>query len=266
MNRLVWVTDIHLDCLTLDQIQQFCRTIMEHRPEAVLIGGDIGDATSTPSFLKMLAEELSCPIYFVLGNHDYYHDSVHAVRERITKCSRQSEQLHWLPIVGVVRLTDDTCLIGQGGWADGRCGDYLNSTVMLNDYRLIEDLAGLDPVARLKVLNKLGDEAATFLQDQIQTAVADYRQVILLTHVPPFKEACWYQGNMADDNWLPHFSCKAVGDQLLQLMAKYPKCKMTVLCGHTHNSGVVTMLPNLVVKTGAAEYGQPIVQEILIVE
>ena len=145
-------------------------------------------------------------------------------------------------------------------------GDYLNSTVMLNDYRLIEDFAGLDQVARLKVLNRLGDEAAAFLHDQIQFAVANYRELILLTHVPPFKEACWYQGWVADDYWLPHFSCKVVGEVLMQLMQKNQNCKMTVLCGHTHNAGFVKMLPNLVVKTGEAVYGQPRLQEVLIVE
>ena len=266
INRLAWVTDIHLDFLTVEAIQTFCHTIIENRPEAVLVGGDIGDATSITSYLKMLAGELPCPIYFVLGNHDYYHNSISAVRNEITAFSSQSEQLNWLPATGVVRLTDHTCLIGHDGWSDGRLGDYLNSTVMLNDYLLINDLAGLDPVARLQVLNRLGDEAAGFLHDQIQAAVTNYSQVILLTHVPPFKEACWYQGRVADDNWLPHFSCKAVGEVLMQLMQKNQHCKMTVLCGHTHSSGFVKMLPNLVVKTGAAIYGRPSLQEVLIVE
>jgi predicted MPP superfamily phosphohydrolase len=266
INRLAWVTDIHLDFLTFEEIQAFCHKILDSHPDAILIGGDIGNAETIITFLKILASDLPCPIYFVLGNHDYYHNSINAVREEITTCSIDSGQLNWLPVTGVVGLTEQSCLIGHDGWADGRLGNYLNSTVMLNDYRLIEDLAGLEPVARLQVLNKLADEAAAFLQEQIQAAVAKYRQIILLTHVPPFKEACWYEGQLADDNWLPHFSCKAVGDMLLQQMQKYQHCSMTVLCGHTHNAGIAQMLPNLLVKTGAAEYGKPELQEILLVE
>jgi hypothetical protein len=38
---------------------------------------------------------------------------------------------------------------------------------------------------------------------------------------------------------------------------------MTVLCAHTHSSGQVTILPNLLVKTGGEEYGSPEIQEIL---
>jgi hypothetical protein len=49
-------------------------------------------------------------------------------------------------------------------------------------------------------------------------------------------------------------------------MAKHPKCKLTVLCGHTHSSGVANILPNLCIKTGSAEYGHPSLQELIIIE
>jgi hypothetical protein len=42
--------------------------------------------------------------------------------------------------------------------------------------------------------------------------------------------------------------------------------KMTVLCGHTHNSGLAEILPNLEVKTGSAAYGMPQLQELLFIE
>jgi len=87
-----------------------------------------------------------------------------------------------------------------------------------------------------------------------------------LTHVPPFKEACWYQGKMGNDDWLPYFACKATGDVLLEMAQVRPDCHLTVLCGHTHHSGTIQMLPNLYVKTGSAEYGQPHVEEILTIE
>ena len=214
----------------------------------------------------MLENELSCPIYFVSGNHDYYHGSIKAVRQEMADNCKRSDQLNWLPLTGVVKLTDQTCLIGHDGWADGRLGDYPNSTVMLNDYRLIKKLAGLAPNKRLTVLNKLGDEAAAYLRIQLQSALEHYQKVIVLTHVPPFKKAYWYQGEVADDNWLPHFSCKVVGAVLEEFMMKQTDRMMTVLCGHTHNSGLAKILPNLVVKTGAAAYGKPQLQAVLLVE
>ena len=86
---------------------------------------------------------------------------------------------------------------------------------------------------------------------------------MVLTHVPPFREACWHEGRISDDNWLPHFTCKAVGDALLEAMAAAPDHRMTVLCGHTHGGGEAQVLPNLRVLTGDARYGQPVIQRIL---
>ena len=84
-----------------------------------------------------------------------------------------------------------------------------------------------------------------------------------MTHVPPFREACWHEGQISDDAWLPHFACKAVGDRLTALARAHPEHTLTVLCGHTHSAGVAWILPNLKVYTGAAEYGNPIVQRVL---
>jgi hypothetical protein len=79
----------------------------------------------------------------------------------------------------------------------------------------------------------------------------------VLTHVPPFREACWYEGRISDDNWLPYFTCKAMGDVLTRVMRERPQKRMTVLCGHTHGAGEADILPNLHVRTGGAEYGRP---------
>ena len=127
-----------------------------------------------------------------------------------------------------------------------------------------KELAGLEALDRLTVLNKLGDDAAGFLRKHILSALEHYQHVFVLTHVPPFKDACRHQNKVADDNWLPHFSCMAVGNVLLEIMQKHPDCAMTVLCRHTHHSAVVQICPILLVKTGQAEYGSPRLQELLL--
>ena len=88
-------------------------------------------------------------------------------------------------------------------------------------------------------------------------------QVIVLTNIPPYKESCWHQGEISDDDWLPHFSCKAVGDVLRECMLVAIDKQMVVLCGHTHSSGECQIMPNLQVKTGDAKYGSPKIQEII---
>ena len=84
----------------------------------------------------------------------------------------------------------------------------------------------------------------------------------MVTHVPPCREACGYDGLSSDDQWAPHFTCQAMGQMLLEVMAQHPQRKLTVLCGHTHGHGEVLMRDNLRVLTGGAIYEYPQVQRV----
>lgn len=70
-----------------------------------------------------------------------------------------------------------------------------------------------------------------------------------LTHVG------WHDGALSDDDWLPFFSCAAVGAVLLEAADAHPTKQIEVYCGHTHSPGLTALRPNLVVHTGGARYG-----------
>lgn len=258
--RLAWTTDIHLDCVTDTALHEFAGRIRDLKPDMLLIGGDIATAADFDDKLIALHRLTRAPISFVLGNHDYYGSNIKAVRRRAAALSHSPLPIDWLPGVGAVSLSSATTLIGHGGWSDGMLGDFLNSTITLNDYVQIEDLQGLDKHALLQKLSELGFDAAHNIRASLEVALHRRRKnIMLLTHVPPYRGACWYQGQVADDNWLPHFSCGAVGKTILSMMRQHPDTHLTVLCGHTHNSGRFQPLDNLVVLTGGATYGKPAV-------
>ncbi len=261
--RVAWITDPHLDHLQPPHIEAFCRDVNAAEADAVLIGGDIAVARSIRDILRALSDAIVAPIHFVLGNHDYYGSGIERTRAQVGESTREPQTLTWLSTAGVVRLTDETALIGHGGWADGRFGDYARYDLMLNDYRLIDDFVRLNRAERLAKLNALGDQAAAYLGATLEDAVAVSGRVILLTHVPPFIEACWHEGQISTPEFLPHFACRAVGDALISVMRRHPERELLVLCGHTHSSGEARILPNLFVRTGDAVYGQPRVQDTL---
>jgi Icc protein len=128
MKQIAWTTDLHLDFVEDHQeIDKFCQSITASNPDLVLIGGDIAAAGTVEMWLELLARKIRRPIYFVLGNHDFYKGSITGVRSRITNLCRRSPNLHWLSNSGVIELSPNTRLIGHDGWADGRLGNGIRS-------------------------------------------------------------------------------------------------------------------------------------------
>lgn len=262
MVTIGWLTDIHLNFLSASQIDLFYEKINSLNLNSVLITGDIAEAPTIEMYLKAMEKAIRAPIYFVLGNHDFYHGSIAEVREKISRFSHSG--LQYLSLGEIVELTSDIALVGHDGWGDARYGDYNNSTVMLNDYVLIDELNGLSKKARGQKLKELGDDVAEYISDVVPKALSKYNHLVFATHIPMFKETCWHQGKISDDNWLPHFTCKAAGDALKEVMAIHPNKTMTILCGHTHSSGYAKILSNLEVLTGDSDYGRPVIRLLQI--
>lgn len=262
MIRAAWLTDIHLDFLSAAAQDRFFEYLAGVEADCFLLGGDLAHANTLIPALQRFEEVLSKPVYFVLGNHDFYQGSIAGVREMVRSLCQETRFLGWLSALDIVPLTARTCLVGHDGWGDGRFGDYWHSTVELNDFRLIEELRTRDQRARFARLNALGDEAAAHFEAVLPEAFDRFEHVVVLTHVPPFIEAAWHEGRSSDEYFLPFFACQCAGETLRRALAAHPGKRMTVLCGHTHGSGYARVTPDLEVYTGGAEYGAPTVQRV----
>jgi 3',5'-cyclic-AMP phosphodiesterase len=253
-----WLTDLHLNFLKEAQLGKFLAAVKREAPDVIFVTGDTGESQNVCSFVEQLRQ--IAPVYFVLGNHDFYGSSLAEVRHRARETSC------WLPALGPIRLTGTTTLIGVDGWGDARCGN-LASRVRLADWQWIRDLDALmtcTPEHRAHVLKALGAEEAVALRVQL-ARLEPSDDLIVLTHVPPFAEACWHAGKPSEPDWLPWFTCIAVGDALLEYARRVPSTRIEVLCGHTHGQGEYRPQDNLLVRTGGwapgqQDYGNPIVQ------
>lgn len=265
--KLAWLTDVHLNFIDKEARQNFYQAIINTQCDAVLITGDIAEAPCVADLLKEMADYLARPIYFILGNHDYYRGQIDEVQSVMTALTVSHENLFWLPVLGIQPLDNDTFLIGQDGWADGRLGDYQNSRVVLNDSRMIADLFQEKILGKSQLLQKmqqLADKDVAKLKNTLeQTLSRKPKKIIVLTHVPPFKEACLHEGKISDDDWLPYFSSKVLGDMLMQSAQENPETTFLVLCGHTHSEAIYRPMHNLTVEVGSAEYGYPAVQKTI---
>ena len=134
--RLAWLTDIHLNFVDALRLGEFLESIRQ-QADAVAISGDIAESPGVVHYLKTMEEVLQKPIYFVLGNHNFYRSSIAKTRLQVADCAKRSKYLHYLTALGVVELTPGTAIIGHDGWADGRLGDLKHSNVILSDHQLI---------------------------------------------------------------------------------------------------------------------------------
>ncbi len=262
--QLAWLTDIHLNFLSPDEAAKFFAELRDSPADAIMLTGDVSDAGGVVADLRRLVETIRRPIYFVLGNHDFYGGSIAGVRAAVRQlCAEQPHLVYLTEAAEPIELAPSVGLVGHDGWADARYGDYERSYVMMNDYRLIAELSGMTKAERWPKLKSLGDEAGIEIRRLLPAALERFQRVVVATHLPPLREACWHEGQISDDEWAPHFTCKAIGDALLEIVPEFPDREVSVYCGHTHSPGVARPLPNLTIYTGGSEYGEPQIQKLI---
>ena len=255
--RWLWMTDIHLDFLKDDGLDLFFGRVQQVDAEGMLISGDIASGTDVCSFLMRFSECFSGPICFVLGNHDFYGRSFAEVREKVGALCAERENLIYLSDRHCIPLADEVTLIGQDGWGDGRAGNYARSAVELNDFGLIDELRRKNKAERLAAIEAFADEEVAKTEPKLKEALATSRDVVFLTHVPPFPEASVGPDGSSDPDFLPFFCCQSMGMMLSEVMQTHPDNRLFVLCGHTHSPAIARILPNLVVRAAGAVYEKP---------
>lgn len=267
--KIAWLTDLHLNFLDRNSRKRFYEFVSITKADLIMISGDIAEAPSVKEILIEMERELNRPIYFVLGNHDYYFGDVQEVRDEMTQLTNTEPLLYWLPAIKPIALKKMIYLVGQDGWADGRYGDYYHSPVAVNDSRLIIDLflqQGLGKKQLLKQMRQLADTDALQLKNKLHEAVdLGSKQILVITHVPPFKENCFYRGKEGTRDFLPYYASQATGNVLLELAHEYQQIHFSVFCGHTHAKSIYKPLTNLTIKSGQAEYYMPDIQEIITI-
>ena len=259
--RIAHVTDPHLSFTG-------ARALVERIDpsiESVILTGDIGEGTDFGEYLVQLAAWTSLPIYFVLGNHDYYRSS--RAEAHRTASGVQGEHgrgtLTWLREAGVIDLGGDLALVGIDGLYDAGWGTPENG-MYLNDFNLIGDLRGLHRTRIIEIVQGWGHEAAARGREALRAACATHHRVFFATHVPPFPEASRDKnGRLAGTASLPWYCARFMGEMLHEEANAHPDVEIVVLCGHTHTATDVQILPNLRVMVGGARYEWPAVSRTL---
>jgi len=273
--RLDWITDPHLDHLPhKEALLKFVQQLHERDSDALLVTGDIAESRTIDECLGLISGAYQRPVYFVLGNHDYYGDWMERAHERVRRVCRAVPDgiLNWMPDAGVVMLSSRTALVGHGGMYDGQEGKP-GLEMAMTDFFMPG--GNLDMVRALgfgsrhlfALLFELGQESAAHITKNVREAARrGARRVLILTHVPPFLEASYFRGRPSVPTHAPFYVNKGLGDALLELSSELPRVRLEVFAGHTHGAREHRVSDNLVVRVGHARYGrQPVYQEPIMV-
>jgi len=257
------MTDIHLNFLKSNSdITKFCDFVKADMQDfdGVIITGDISEGLTLVGHLEHLYINLQKPIYYVLGNHDYWHQTWDRVETRVKNLYNRNNKIIWLGASPVIKLSDTTALIGHDGWYDAFHGDWMRSSFRMADWHYIHDFLHVtgNIGAIVGISRKRADIAATYVDMRVREAFAQgFMTVLVATHVPPFEECARHNGNPSDAEALPWYTSKLMGDALLHLANEFPNNRIVVLCGHTHDGYRMTIKPNLEVVVGPSDYGRP---------
>src|SRR5690606_18774309 len=97
---IAWLSDCHLDRAAPGAVAHFHATLRSAAPEAVIVTGDLSNASRLTTDLTRLADAAGATIYHVLGNHDYYGSSIGDVRDAVIALAAQRPDIQWLPPAG----------------------------------------------------------------------------------------------------------------------------------------------------------------------
>lgn len=267
MAKYAWATDIHLDFLRGDEARlvAFADQLVAQNPTGIFLTGDISVARDIVLHLSVIEKAAQRPIYYVLGNHDYFGSSIEVVRKNMHVLSNMSPFLRYMPTMPYYALSQATAVVGHDGWYDAINGSWQNSSFSMVDWDAIYDFKQVNgnKATIVTQARKLAHEGVTHVQNGIKQAVRYHKNIVVLTHFPPFKEAHIHQGRVGDDSAQPWFTSKMMGDMLMDASKAFPTHSFTVLCGHTHGKFDGKITNNLQVHVGASEYNQPALQGLI---
>jgi len=260
MNKYLWLTDIHLNFLKAPARRQFFQSLKLKNPHGIFLSGDIATGQTVANLLEELGRYLNLPIYFVLGNHDLWNSSSAQVKQELAQLP---SNLIYLSHSDPIALTEKVGLIGHDGFCDARWKEPKFPLVFAMDWFFIKDFRNLSLKEKYALMRDWASESATQVGLRLRKALEVFEEVIMISHFPLLPE-----NNLSKwlvDFWKPYNSSKTMFETLKAIMKDYPNKKLTLYCGHSHKESNTEIAPNIVMRVGGAELGNPIIQELIYV-
>jgi predicted MPP superfamily phosphohydrolase len=252
--KLLFYTDTHMDRVMLWSLLNFFRHVRKENPHGIFLTGDISNGKMLCYHLKLMAQYIKCPIYFILGNHDIHRTSFSTQYENIIKLCEEFPNLIWISNIDHIKLNEEVYIIGDDGWYDAKLGDpkWLKFTT---DWLLIEEFRKMSSMEeRIEAFRERAAKSCKIIAKKLEKVLknTDAKTIYILTHCPPWKEATRDEGTILEKFYLPYNINLGLGKVIEKIMEDHKKRNVIVCCGHTHTPEFIRVARNISCQVGAA--------------
>ena len=276
MLTLTHLSDLHFDHCSEVQIVEFAKQIIS---DVILITGDISTSHKFRNHIFLFERYTNRPIYYVLGNHDFYYSSINEFRNKVCDIDRMSQFLKYLSSVPYIQLSNNTAIIGHDGWYDAN--NIISEEIYMNDWSLIKEYATTPDLNFYKIA-QISKQICNISIKHIADSIAkvtkqkkNINNIIVATHVPPFEEIFQQISKSPEtinsrrkrfDILKPWYLSNSMGILLKKAADTFPHIKFSIFCGHLHENASVKIKDNLYCYTSEAIYSQPRIGTIFVIE
>jgi len=245
VQKALWYSDLHLNFLSEKKLTLFIDSIISRNPDLVWLTGDITTGKKLIEHLELLVNRLPFPIYFIIGNHDYWGSSIEQTHENIRELVKKYPgRLFWVSDKLSLPFSESTVLIGNEGWYDAMLG-WPRHLVFTWDWFHISNFRALGCCKRITSFQKVAADFTSKMRESLLSALNTHDHVYAMTHIPPWAEATHDVGTFFGWFWLPYNVSVKMGMMFKEVMEQFPNKKLTVLCGHTHSKKSVQISGNI---------------------
>jgi predicted phosphohydrolase len=234
--RVVITSDTHYHPSYQRTFAQLISDIAAQKPDCVIVAGDVGETIYGFEQMLTLLEALPCPRLILAGNHDVWENNGHSSRQLWETVLPQHTRDH-----GAIWLEDENWtqnglgICGTLGWYDYSARNPAIPWT-LDQYALAKGQYNNDgnyidwPWSDIAFASQIGDAFETRLT--ALSTDSTVREILVVTHVPPFSEAITYRpDNYGWQVGHAYFYNLTLGERI----AAHNKVSH-VVSGHTHTA------------------------------
>jgi predicted phosphohydrolase len=168
--KLVYFSDLHLEFISPNNIQQFINKIPPSKNDICILAGDIGDPyqTNYSIFMDFITNNFK-KTFVITGNHEYYNKTktVQETNEFLYNYFQQFDNITFLN--NSYEIYEDVCFVGTTLWSKITNPKYeICDVTKIPQFNYIE-------------YNKLHEISIQFLEDTLQN---NTNCVVITHHVP----------------------------------------------------------------------------------